>query len=181
MYQGMFCYRYKFVLFVALFWMFLLSAPFHILYSVVSYLHSFVSMCLFYLFLNIPLKQTHIPKLQHKIFWAGKHNYQITCPPTFSCAVKTKSNDVFKNDVLALFLFCFLFFSEPSKNFQQRIILYFIRTVSGCFELCVRCFVMSRQPPSYGNHKNRLLLNASQSRRVSYFHVINKSQNELNV
>ena len=30
LYQCMFCYEYKFVLFVALFWMFLLSAPFHI-------------------------------------------------------------------------------------------------------------------------------------------------------
>ena len=53
MYQCKFFYRYKFVLFVALFRMFLSSVPFRILYSFVSYLPSLVSMCLFYLFQNI--------------------------------------------------------------------------------------------------------------------------------
>ena len=61
----MFCYEYKFVLFVALFQMFLLSAPFHIFTYLLHLLH--LSPFAYFTFFHVPFSK-HI--LNHNIkFW----------------------------------------------------------------------------------------------------------------
>ena len=60
---------YKFVLFVALFWMLLLSAPFHILYSFIDSPTLF-HVPIFYLFLNKHhIKNIYTYKLKFGIIW----------------------------------------------------------------------------------------------------------------